>query len=93
MRRKLELKEITENATVLMDMLDQIEIDLRKDASECVSEDTLATLKCLFDSCQKLMPTIMILLGDTEDNDCLGTISVCISEIFRVIHTIFYSIL
>lgn len=71
MRRKIELKEITENATVLMDMLEQIEIDQRNDASENVSEDTLATLKCLYDSCQKLQPTITILLNDT-DTDCLG---------------------
>lgn len=72
MRRKLELKEITENATVLMDMLEQIEIDQRNQVSDCVSEDTLATLKCLYDSCLKLQPTIMILLNDTDDNDCLG---------------------
>lgn len=72
MRRKLELREITENATVLMDMLDQIEIDQKNNVSEIVSEDTLATLKCLYDSCLKLQPTIMILLNDTDDNDCLG---------------------
>lgn len=74
MRRKLELKEITENATVLNDMLKQIEIDQRNNVSENVTEDTLATLKCLYDSCQKLQPTIMILLNDTEDNDCLGNL-------------------
>lgn len=74
MRRKLELKEITENATVLMDMLEQIEIDQRNNVSENVTEDTLATLKCLYDSCMKLQPTIMILLNDTDDNDCLGNL-------------------
>lgn len=74
MRRKLELKEILENANLLMDMLEQIEIDQRNNASENVSEDTMATLKCLYDSCQKLQPTIMILLGDTDDTDCLGIV-------------------
>lgn len=79
MRRKIELKEITENATVLMDMLEQIEIDQRRDASANVSEDTLATLKCLYDSCQKLQPTLTILLNDTDDSDCLGSFLLLIS--------------
>lgn len=72
MRRKLELKEINENATLLMDMLGQIEIEQRDNTAESVSEDTLGTLKFLYDSCMKLQPTIMILLNDTDDNDCLG---------------------
>lgn len=72
MRRKLELKEITENATLLKDMLDQMEEDQRNESAEEVTEDVLATLKHLYASCQKLQPTILILLGDVEDNDCLG---------------------
>lgn len=70
MRRKLELKEITENATLLQEMLDQL--DEEQGSTEEITEDTLATLKVLYESCQKLQPTILILLGDTDDNDCLG---------------------
>ena len=72
MRRKLELKEITENATVLKQMLDQLEEDQNKDDAEEITEDALVTLKYLYDSCQKLQPTILILIGDTDDNECLG---------------------
>lgn len=72
MRRKLELKEITENATLLKDMIDQMDEDQRNGSSEETTEDVLATLKHLYESCQKLQPTILILLGDVEDNDCLG---------------------
>lgn len=72
MRRKLELKEITENATVLKDMLDQIEEQETNGSTEEISEDAIDTLKCLYVSCHKLQPTILILIGDTEDNDCLG---------------------
>lgn len=72
MRRKLELKEITENATVLKDMLDQIEEEDRSGSTEKISEDAIGTLKFLYASCQKLQPTILILIGDTDDNDCLG---------------------
>lgn len=71
MRRKLELKEITENATLLKDMIDQMDEDQRNGSSDA-TEDVLATLKHLYESCQKLQPTILILLGDVEDNDCLG---------------------
>lgn len=72
MRRKLELKEITENATVLKQMLDQLEEDQNKDQADEITEDALVTLKYLYDSCQKLQPTILILIGDTDDNECLG---------------------
>lgn len=72
MRRKLELKEITENATLLMDMLEQIENDERNGSTDGVTDDTLVTMKILYDSCQKLQPTILILLGDTDDNESLG---------------------
>lgn len=72
MRRKLELKDITENASLLKDMLDQMEEDQKSGSSEETSEDVIATMKLLYDSCQKLQPTILILLGDIEDNDCLG---------------------
>lgn len=72
MRRKLELKEITENATLLNEMLDQLAEDQKNGFSEEVIEDTLDTLKCLYESCQKLQPTILILTGDTDDNECLG---------------------
>lgn len=73
MRRKLELKEITENANVLKQMLDQIECEQNNGSTEDIAEDVLATLNFLFESCQKLQPTILILIGDTgDDNDCLG---------------------
>lgn len=75
MRRKLELKEITENATVLKQMLDQLEEDQNKDDAEEITEDALATLRFLYESCQKLQPTTLILIGDTEDNDCLGSVN------------------
>lgn len=81
MRRKLELKEITENATVLQQMLDQLEEEEKNGSEGEISEDALATLKYLYDSCKKLQPTILILLGDTDDSDCLGNISVS-SKIF-----------
>lgn len=77
MRRKLELKEITENATVLKQMLDQLEEDQDKeDDADEITEDALATLKFLYESCQKLQPTILILIGDTEDNECLGNVNI-----------------
>lgn len=75
MRRKLELKDITENASLLKDMLDQMEEDKQSESTEETSEDVLATMKLLYESCQKLQPTILILLGDMEDNDCLGILS------------------
>lgn len=72
MRRKLELKEITENATLLMDMLEQLENEQKNSSTENTNEDAVATMKHLYESCHKLQPTILILLGDIEDNDCLG---------------------
>lgn len=79
MRRKLELKEITENATVLKQMLDQLEEDQNKDDAEEITEDALATLKYLYESCQKLQPTILILIGDTDDNECLGNVKISVT--------------
>lgn len=75
MRRKLELNEITENASLLMDMLDRLEAARKNGGEEDTSEDVLATMKCLFESCKKLQPTISILLGDTEESECLRKIS------------------
>lgn len=72
MRRKLELKEITENASVLQQMLDQLDEDEKSGSEGDISEDALATLKYLHDSCKRLQPTILILLGDTDDSDILG---------------------
>lgn len=71
-RRKLELQEITDNATLLKEMLEQLEADQKQGLTEDVTEDTLATLKFLYDSCQKLQPTILILIGDTDDHESLG---------------------
>lgn len=71
MRRKLELKEITDNATLLKEMLDQLEEDQKNDSDE-LSEDSLDTMKYLYESCQKLQPNILILTGDTDNNECLG---------------------
>lgn len=75
MRRKLELKEITENATVLKQMLDQLEEDQKQSTHE-ITEDALVTLEYLYESCKKLQPTILILIGDHDDNECLGNLHI-----------------
>lgn len=72
MRRKLELKEIMENASLLREMLAELEQSTINGLHNETHEDTLATLKCLYDSCQRFQPTISIILGDIEENECLG---------------------
>lgn len=72
MRRKLELKEIMENASLLKEMLEEIEQSTKNGSQSETHEDTLATLKCLYDSCQRFLPTISIILGDIDENECLG---------------------
>ncbi|XP_031625455.1 ADP-ribosylation factor-binding protein GGA3 [Contarinia nasturtii] len=90
MRRKLELKEITENATVLKQMLDQLEDDqTKKSSTDEITEDLLATLTYLYESCKKLQPTILILIGDTEDNECLDDaleVNDLVAEVFHKYH-------
>lgn len=76
MRRKLELNEITENASLLMDMLDEVEAARKNGVEEDATEDVLLTMKYLYESCKKLQPTISILLGDTEESECLRKISI-----------------
>lgn len=66
MRRKLELKEIMENANLLKDMLDASE------QNTAPSEDELTTMRSLYDTCKQLQPTILIILGDVEENYCLA---------------------
>lgn len=72
MRRKLELKEIMENASLLKEMLAELEQSTKNGLQNETHDDTLATLKCLYDSCQRFQPTISIILGDVEENECLG---------------------
>lgn len=91
MRRKLELKEITENATLLNEMLNQLEgeAQMESNSTEEITEDTLATLKVLYESCQKLQPTILILIGDTDDNECLDDAleaNDLVTEVFKKYH-------
>lgn len=64
-RRKLELKEIMSNASLLDDMLNAF------DQGGQPSEDELTTMKFLFEACRKLQSTISIILGDVNDLDCL----------------------
>lgn len=71
MRRKLELKETTENASLLKEMLDEVELAQRNGTKADTTEDALVTMKHLYESCKKLQPTILILLGDTEESECL----------------------
>lgn len=65
-RRKLELKEINENAGLLIEMLEQ----LNQDGD--VSEDVLATIKDLYESVKRLQPTIAIIANELNENDLLG---------------------
>lgn len=67
-RRKIELREIVDNATLLNEMLDQWD-------DEEASEDTLATIKDLYEACGKLRPTLAILAGETQENEILGNFS------------------
>lgn len=69
-RRKLQLKEIYENAQLLNDML--TEMGPSVDGGDVLTEDVLVTLNDLYESCRKLQPTILILIGDLNDTDLLG---------------------
>lgn len=68
-RRKLELREIIEKATLLKEMLEELE---KNSSSEEVTEDILATLQYLYESCDRLRPTIMIITGDVNETECIG---------------------
>lgn len=68
-RRKLELKEISENANLLKEMLDQLDQD---GANGDVSEDVLATVKDLYESVKRLQPTIAIIANEINENELLG---------------------
>lgn len=64
-RRKLELREIIENATLLSEMLDQW------NEAEA-NEDTLATIKDLHTACENLQRTLSILAGEPDDHEFQG---------------------
>lgn len=68
-RRKLQLKEVYENAHLLNEMLDQTG---SVNGVEVLTEDVLVTLNDLYDACTKLKPTILILVGDLNETDLLG---------------------
>lgn len=68
MRRKLELNEILNNASLLKDMLDACE---QNGASSQPTEDEVTTMKFLYDACKKLHPTILIILSDVSETECL----------------------
>lgn len=69
MRRKLELKEITENANLLKEMLDQLNLN---DDNGGANEDVLATIKDLYESVKRLQPTISIIANELNENELLG---------------------
>lgn len=69
MRRKLELKEISNNATLLKEMLDASE---QNGTNTAPTEDEITTMKSLHDACKQLQPTILIILGDAEESECLA---------------------
>lgn len=64
-RRKIELREIIENSTVLSEMLDQWD---ESDANE----DALTTIKELHTTCENLQRTLSILAGEPEDRELQG---------------------
>lgn len=68
-RRKLQLKEVYENAFLLNEMLDQTG---SAHGAEVLTEDVLVTLNDLYEACKKLQPTILILVGDLNETDLLG---------------------
>lgn len=68
-RRKLQLKEVYENAYLLNEMLDQTG---SASGAEVLTEDVLVTLNDLYEACKKLQPTILILVGDLNETDLLG---------------------
>lgn len=65
-RRKIRLREIVDNATVLNEMLDQW------NESEA-NEDTLTTIKDLHTTCENLRRTLSILAGEPDDTELQGT--------------------
>lgn len=80
MRRKLELKEINENADLLKEMLLQLDADRTSSGGTEVSEDVLATIRDLHGSIRRLQPTIAIIANEmNEENDLLGEL-LCISR-------------
>lgn len=61
-RRLLDLQSAYENSILLKEMLDEL------DPSEA-SEDTLSTLREIYNNCVKLKPTVMRLAEETHDSD------------------------
>lgn len=85
-RRELELKEMFENGNLLNEMLDQI-AEAKNNGINELTEDVLATLKDLYDSCKRVQPTILILLGDLNVNELLGKLQFVFFFLF-LLHTI-----
>lgn len=61
-RRLMDLQSAYENAILLKEMLDEL------DAAD-VSEDTLSTLREIYNNCVKLKPTVMRLSEETQDSE------------------------
>lgn len=71
-RRRLQLKEVYENAYLLNEMLDQTG---SANGAQVLTEDVLVTLNDLYEACKKLQPTILILVGDVNETDLLGELA------------------
>lgn len=61
-RRLMDLKSAYENAVLLKEMLDEVD-------TAAVSEDTLSTLREIYNNCVKLKPTVMRLAEGTHDSE------------------------
>lgn len=68
MRRKIQIKEIIECASLLNEMLDQTD-------GNALSDDELTTLNDLHSSCRKLHPTMSIIVADLNEAEVLGDFS------------------
>lgn len=79
-RRKLQLKEVYENAHLLNEMLDQTG---SASGAEVLTDDVLVTLNDLYEACKKLQPTILILVGDLNETELLGEL-ICVQNVFRL---------
>lgn len=64
-RRKIELREIVDNATVLAEMLDEWN-------ESNGNEDALTTIKDLHTTCENLQRTLSILAGEPDDTELQG---------------------
>lgn len=63
-RRLMEVQRAYESSTVLNEMLDQYSVDN-------LSEDTVTTLREIYENCQKLKPTISRLAEETQNSEKL----------------------